>query len=79
LKFERSQRSEGREIWHFAVPQTDEAHRVARPELDEAQIERLSTQLEQVLAGQVDDSVLAADEAEPGLVIAEAEPEDADG
>ncbi|MBI5866425.1 MAG: hypothetical protein HZB38_18295, partial [Planctomycetes bacterium] len=41
-----------REIWRFTQAQTQDAHHVVRPDLDEEQMERLSRQLEQLLAGQ---------------------------
>ena len=78
LKFERSEPAGGQEIWQFSVPRTDETHRVPRPALDEDQIERLSTQLEQVLAGRPDELDLAETDAEPNLVATDTDPENAD-
>lgn len=43
------------EQWRFVVPRTGEVHTVVRPELDEQQLEDLSTQLEQLLAGEAGD------------------------
>ncbi len=78
LKFERSEPAGGQEIWQFSVPRTDETHRVPRPALDEDQIERLSTQLEQVLAGRPDELDPAAADGEPKLVASDLDPENAD-
>ncbi len=50
LKFERSRAAADREEWEFSVPASGEVHRVARPDLAEDELERLSGQLEQLLA-----------------------------
>lgn len=55
LKFEHSDVAMGVETWHYTTPRSGTAHAVARPELDEAQLEQLGTQLEDLLAGQVGD------------------------
>jgi len=55
LKFDRSATDDGREVWHFVVPQSGVAHAVLRPDLDEAQLERLGEQLEALLTGEVGD------------------------
>jgi hypothetical protein len=52
LKFDDTVHGDNGEVWRFTQPQTHETYNVARPELDEAEIERLSNQLEQLLAGQ---------------------------
>ena len=38
-----------REEWEFSIPGSGEVHRVARPDLAEYELERLSGQLEQLL------------------------------
>ncbi|MGD8452224.1 MAG: hypothetical protein PVJ57_10435 [Phycisphaerae bacterium] len=55
LKFRETAEANGRECWVFSVTGGDQTYRVVRPELDEAQLEELSSQLEQVLAGGVVD------------------------
>lgn len=55
LKFDDTVHADGNEIWRFTQPQTHDSFDVVRPELDEAEIERLSNQLEQLLAGQPGD------------------------
>lgn len=51
LKFETSEtREDGGEVWRFAVPASSERCDVLRPELDEEEIDRLSHQLESLLA-----------------------------
>lgn len=52
LKFDETVHADGNEVWRFTQPQTHETYNVTRPELDETEIERLSDQLEQLLAGQ---------------------------
>jgi hypothetical protein len=52
LKLERSVTVDEREIWEFRMPVVGELHRVARPELAEEHLERLSMQVEQLLAGE---------------------------
>lgn len=56
LKLDRSMTVGEREEWEFSVPATGEAHRVARPDLAEDELERLSGQLEQLLASAPGDS-----------------------
>lgn len=51
LRFERAEPSDGGEVWHFAAPRGEPAFAVTRPELAEDELERLSEQLEAVLAG----------------------------
>ena len=51
LKFTQSTETDGGETWEFSTPRTGENHHVHRPELDEEQLERLSLQLEHLLAG----------------------------
>ena len=70
LNFLRSDESDGREYWEFAVVKSDETHRVERPEIAEEQLEELSTQLERLLAGE------AVSLADPSEAMAE---EPADG
>lgn len=50
LKLERTAALVERETWEFVAPRTDTLHRVVRPDLDEEQLERLSNQLEGLLA-----------------------------
>ena len=52
LKLERTITERGRELWEFLAVRTGAVHRVERPDLAEEQLERLSVQLEQLLAGQ---------------------------
>lgn len=52
LRLERSAAAGGREVWEFIMARSGALHRVVRPELDEAELERLSAQLEQLLSGQ---------------------------
>lgn len=51
LKLERTATFDNREVWEFATPGGGPLHRVVRPELDEAQLENLSNQVEQLLSG----------------------------
>lgn len=55
------------ELWRFETPTGGQRYDVRRPELDETQIERLSAQLEQLLAGGPADAPAApaADSTEP--------------
>lgn len=52
LRLERTLAVNGREAWEFVAAQSGVSHRVVRPDMDETQLEALSAQLEQVLAGQ---------------------------
>lgn len=52
LRLERTRQVDEHEVWHFIAPRTGVLHDVTRPELDEAELESLSSQLEQLLAGQ---------------------------
>lgn len=52
LKLERTVSAPEGEAWEFLTPRTGTLHRVLRPALDEEQLERLSDELERVLAGQ---------------------------
>jgi hypothetical protein len=52
LKFVNTESAGEVEHWDFVATGTGQAHRVRRPDLDEAQLERLSAQLEQLLAGE---------------------------
>lgn len=52
LKLERTAQLDDRDTWEFTAPRTGTLHRVARPELDEEELERLSEQLEHLLAGE---------------------------
>ncbi len=62
LKLERTTEQNGRELWDFVTPRTGARHSVERPDLDEAQLEQLSGQLEQLLAGEPGDlDVVVAD------------------
>lgn len=51
LRLERTDSAGGREVWAFVAPRTGAVHEVVRPGLDEAQLDRLSGQLEMLLAG----------------------------
>lgn len=51
LKFDSTQTLEGQEHWRFLLPVTQESYDVLKPELDEEEIEKLSGQLEDLLAG----------------------------
>ncbi len=70
LKMERTVEEVGREVWEFLTPRTGVRHRVERPELGEEQLERLSGQLEQLLAGQP---------GELDIVVSDRNREEADG
>ncbi len=52
LKLERTLALDGHEVWEFSAARTGTVHRVPRPALEEAQLEQLSGQVEQLLAGQ---------------------------
>ena len=60
LKLEQTRDEPGGEVWEFTMPRTGSVHRVERPDLDEAQLERLSTQLELLMAGRAGDAGLVA-------------------
>lgn len=61
LKFiDTTSEPDGREVWQFAVPKAEQTFDVVRPDLDEAEVERLSGQLEQLMAGQPVDAEIAA-------------------
>ncbi len=62
LRLERSATAGDRELWEFTA-QDNTTHRVARPELDEAELERLSGQLEALLSSA---AVIPDDVAEAG-------------
>lgn len=65
LRFDRSETRDGIETWHYTVPRTGDHHTVARPELDEQQLEQLGAQLERLLSGDTGDlSSLASDPKE---------------
>lgn len=51
LKFIETIITDGAEAWRFIQPQSQEAFDVAKPDLDEEEIDRLSGQLEDLLAG----------------------------
>ncbi len=67
LRFDSADERDGDEVWVFVEPGSSGRHAVPKPELDEDQVERLSAQLEDLLAhGEVADNV---DEASaPGSV-----------
>lgn len=67
LKFEQTLHEGGREIWQFAAPAAERTHRVERPDLDEAQMEKLSAQLEQLLVGGGDQADPLATEVKGGV------------
>jgi hypothetical protein len=50
LRLERTLTEPAGEVWEFSVPRTGAVHGVVRPALEEAELERLSGQLEQLLA-----------------------------
>jgi hypothetical protein len=52
LRLERTVPNGEHEAWEFVAARTGTPHRVVRPDLDEHQLEQLSGQLEQLLAGQ---------------------------
>jgi hypothetical protein len=54
LRLETTAAAAEGEIWEFTNTKTGAVQRVARPELDEAQLEQLSGQLESLLAGQAE-------------------------
>lgn len=51
LKLEGTRENAGVELWDFNDPRTGAAHAVARPDLDESELERLSSELESLIAG----------------------------
>jgi hypothetical protein len=61
LRLEGTTATDGQEAWEFVVVQTGAAQRVVRPDLDEQQLEQLSTQLESLLAGEIADSTFAGE------------------
>lgn len=78
LKFETAETREDGEYWRFSVVSTKERCDVLRPELDEEEIDRLSSQLESLLEAASVDSL---DESGPeaaasGAPLAAAEPAD---
>lgn len=62
LSFESSEQRDDKEYWRFRRPKSEDEFAVERPELDETQIERLSMQLEQLLADPPEDLDAAIDE-----------------
>jgi hypothetical protein len=62
LRLERTAQADGWEVWEFVVVQTGATQRVARPDVDERQLEQLSSQLERLLAGQPGDAGVLAGE-----------------
>lgn len=64
LRLEESGSHEGREVWRFRAVGA-EAHDVERPDLTDAQIENLSSQLEQLLSSDGTASVVGAPETAP--------------
>lgn len=68
LRFTGAATGDG-EVWNFVATSTGQEYAVARPELAEDELERLSAQLDQLLAGQPSElTIVAADavEEEPG-------------
>jgi hypothetical protein len=51
LVFESSRSDDQGETWRFAVPKSDEAFELPRPELDEQRMDQLGSQLELLLSG----------------------------
>jgi hypothetical protein len=51
LRLDATDATPTEEVWEFSVPRSDAMYRLVRPELDEDQLEQLSAQLEQLLAG----------------------------
>jgi hypothetical protein len=51
LKLEGTRDDAGVECWDFHDPRTGASHVVARPDLDESELERLSTELESLITG----------------------------
>ena len=69
LKLERTVPGSEGEVWEFITVRTATPHRVVRPDLGEEELERLSTQLEQLLAtapGELDLSGRGVTEGKPG-------------
>src|SRR5262249_55453180 len=62
LKFDGSQPDGAGELWNFRLPVSGEKYAVERPDLDEEEIESLSAQLEQLLAGDTAEGELALSE-----------------
>jgi len=58
LRLETTMTADGQELWLFSEPHCGGEHRVCRPELDEARLEQLSQQLEEVLSGMGEGSEL---------------------
>ncbi len=65
IKLDRSLTVGEHEEWEFSVPATGEVHRVARPDLAEEELERLSGQLEQLLASPPGESETASTGRDP--------------
>lgn len=68
LKFVETLATESGEAWKFIQPQSQETYDVQRPELDEEEIDRLSRQLEDLLAsgGEAMETIAAANGGESG-------------
>lgn len=60
LKFTETKLAGDGEIWRFATLRGDQTFDVTKPDLDEDQIERLSAQLEDLLAGGEPEAISAA-------------------
>lgn len=58
LKLEGTRDDGGLECWDFVDPRTGASHAVARPDLDESELERLSAELETIIAGGADSELL---------------------
>jgi hypothetical protein len=52
LKLVDTATDESGEVWSFVEPKSGDSHAVPRPDLDDTEIERLSAQLEQLIAGE---------------------------
>lgn len=67
LRHENTVVDGGHEVWEFIVPRTGMRQRVVRPDLDEEQLDRLSAQVEALLAQQPGEiAAVAPDAAQEG-------------
>lgn len=71
LKYERTVRGEGQEFWEMRLMRDKTVHRVFNPSLDENEIQELTGELGNILAGQLPDAVEDVQEADPVAATAE--------
>jgi len=79
LKLDGADDRDGREVWRYLVPKTDQRCDVERPDLDEEQLERLGLQLETLISGEITDFntiVAEPDESPPDEAAADEENEE---